>query len=1458
MQLLPSYAFQISYGPKDDRLKDFYIPALERSVSFDRSTGFFSSAALAIAAAGIVRLIGNGGRMRLLCGAQLSPADVEAVRRGEELKGIVERVLVGCLADPSDASMKARLEALAWMVAQGTLEMRVVLPKGKDGLPLSASEAREYYHPKEGLFRDAEGNRLAFSGSSNDSANGWQWNYEVFNVYTTWPHGSGENLTPALNGFVNQTAHRFEALWEGREDDWIALSIPQAAREKLLRLAPSQAPTRDPLEPDATVPRIDLPVGGRMPRTAAPSNEEVAALQRERLLFRFLREAPYLPGADRIGIETSTVRPWPHQQHVIGQTVARYPESFLFCDEVGLGKTVEVGLALRQLVVTGRVQRALILTPKSVLKQWQEELYEKAVLNVPRFDGGQVLDYFDRPVQTSGPVWEMPFLLASSQLAKREERQAELLSATPWDLIVVDEAHHARRKDFLTDRYRPNRLMELLAGAGGRAGLRTRSKCLFLLTATPMQVDPVEVWDLLKVLGLGGRWGALQENFLDFYAALRQPPAERDWEHLLTLLDDELAAGGTLDPGFAEKAERALGLVSWSTLKALPRSPKKKAAVAKLTELEKTWLTELVRRHTPLRRMMWRNTRRLLRRYKERGLLSGNVPRRDPKNVWIELKKGPGGEQELYDRIEEYITDFYRKYEAERKGLGFVMTVYRRRLTSSFAALTKSLENRASFLRGARADAGFTDDDLEQEELDRDVLEELNASTTGSERSLFKGELAYVEDFLHDLKQLGSDSKFERLVDDLSKVFRKFETVIVFTQYTDTMDDLRERLRVVYGSQVACYSGRGGELWDGTAWVPRSKEEIKEEFRLGERVKLLLCTEAASEGLNLQTCGILFNYDMPWNPMRVEQRIGRIDRIGQTFETVHVRNYFLANTVEATVYQRLEDRIGWFEDVVGELQPILNRVGRTIEELAMLHGADRVRRLEEELGKLRAELDEKTAQGLDLDAAMEELEAAATLPPAPVTLQQIETALVGSTSVGRLLKPDSEHTGSHVLTWRGAEHRVTFRADLFDRFPNSLALLSYGNPLLEELLEAAGEPDAPDGPRGTALLSSAMDPRVSLFVGPGEPPAVVSTLETFQASLVSERSWEPIEVEAARRLFIETRARVLDQAMSVREARRRAESVALEERARRLLVQAALVRIAESATGDLFSAGGSIGFGAEAVPSLASLGVPFKGLLKIAGECPPALPTDPFYASVLGRPATALDRKLEALREEGREVLLRYVALGHTPIESLESPDPPLELAWLTAERVGMGSSDVSGRPASVLPFRRVDLPSLRPFENAIPYFALEAAAGLFGRESGSDGNVAEELLREPDRCEWAEPLGRTRPARGLFIARVTGESMNRRIPNGSYCVFRVGPQGSRHGSVVLAQHRAVSDVETGGHFTVKVYTSEKTWSDEEQWRHTKIVLRPDSTDASFAPITIPPGEEESEVVVAVLVEVLG
>ncbi len=1265
MSSLRSYPFRFSYGPNDDRLHEFYIAALERSVRYDRSAGFFSSAALAIAAAGIVRLIANGGRMRLLCGAQLTKEDVEAIRRGDDLKGRVGAAMQGCLNDPNDASLRARLEALAWMVAHDRLLIRVVLPRGKDGHPLAAVEARDYYHPKEGVFADDEGNRLGFSGSSNESIQGWQNNYETFMTHASWERREGGDIVGPGGPYLRVIEQRFEELWDGKNDSWIAMEIPEAARQRLLDFRPAKQPERDALEE----------VEEDVPLLPVQQPKDAAAAQRERLVFRFLREAPFLPSADRIGIETSTIKPWPHQLRVVRECTARYPENFLFCDEVGLGKTIEAGLAVRQLVISGKVKRALILVPRSVLKQWQEELYEKFVLNVPRYEDGGVFDVFDRVIQVSGPTpWKAcPILLASSQLAKRRDRQAEVIDGGPWDLIIVDEAHHARRKDFLSGQYRPNRLLELLVGAEGRHGLRDQTRCLYLLTATPMQIDPVEVWDLLRVLGMGGRWGAREDNFLSFFQELRKPFDNRDWPFLIGMVNDYRRAGGRWDEHFCKHAEEKLGLVEWERIKALFDTPGATANVSRLDKGSRAYLDEMVKRHTPLRSFVWRNTRRLLRQYREKGLLDENVPDRDPRNEWIPLN--PADERQLYDRIEEYISEHYRKYEAERKGLGFVMTVYRRRLTSSFYAIRKSLERRRDVLRGkAIANGGFTEDDLEQAELDFDIDE----SITPEDLKPFLGELKYIDDFLHDLGMLTTDSKLEQLRSDLVSIFKQRETVIVFTQYTDTMEYLRDQLRQVYGEQVACYSGRGGEVWDQVAWVPRTKEFIKEKFRQGEEVKILLCTESASEGLNLQTCGVLINFDLPWNPMRVEQRIGRIDRIGQKYPVVWIRNYFYEDTVEALIYQRLGDRIAWFEDVVGELQPILHRVAVAIEKVAMLPAEERARRLDEEVRAIRQEIDQKSVDALNLDEYTDAEAQAEDIAPPPVTLQQLEGAVIDSMTLGPKFAPHAGIAGAHSLTWNGAVETVTFSPEVFDVHPNTVKLLSYGEALLDDLLSSVGDPERADRPEGVAFITAESPARVSVCVQQATTTVdEVRDLGAFEEAVVAPSAeWSPEQVRAAEALASKRVQQVGRQYQEIDAHRARAERLALVEAARSILVRSALIEVAKSRAPELFEERLHYGFGVEAISALHRHGIPYKGLLKIvAADVPEARATDAYFIEVQEMSRIQLDRRFDALRREGIDVLRRFQAtaakaMGDEPRSDVDRSE--LSAVWFRGSSISI------------------------------------------------------------------------------------------------------------------------------------------------------------------------------------------
>jgi superfamily II DNA or RNA helicase len=1213
----------ISYGPSHDRLREFFIPAMAASVRYDRAAGYFSSTMLAVAAAGVTKLILNGGKMRLLCGADLSEHDVAAINEGHAtLAEQVEKRLLIRFVLPESDYLENRLKALAWLVGTGQLEIKVVLPTDKLGRPLAASRSESYYHPKEGLFVDAAGDRLGFSGSVNESATALEDNYESFMVFNSWD-GTSAHLA--------QIGHRFDRLWLGKEQDWVAMPIPEAVKQKLLKLRPETAPAKE-IGSDEEETQDQ---GDETPRVVS----QVDADQRERIVFQFLRDVPHLLNADRLGMETCTVRPWPHQTRVADTIVKRFPERFMLCDEVGLGKTIEAGLAIRQLVLSGVVRRALILVPKSVLVQWQEELYEKFVLNIPRYDGSSFHDVFGREApgsESDNPWGAHPILLASSHLAKRRERQQQLLAAENWDLVVVDEAHHARRKDFLnTDQFRPNRLLELLRGPENRPGLRDKTRGLLLLTATPMQIDPREVFDLLKLLGMGGRWG-VEGNFLRYFEELRRPWENVDWHFVLAMLNDHFATGGEWVQQFCRVAAEGLGPVTWDQVRRLHESSNTESVLRQLTPTAQGFLRDMAVRHTPIRRHIFRNTRSLLREYHKRGLLKDKIPYRDPKPEWIRMKPE---EAELYHRIEEYIRDHYQKYEAERRGLGFIMTVYRRRLTSSFYAIEESLQRRLTYLKGETRVSWLTDEDLEQEDLEEDVSELLPFDDSGQKTQqqispLFLGEIEYLQDFLADLRALGTDSKFEQLTQDLQDVLKRRDSVIVFTQYTDTMDYLRDKLRPVYGGQVACYSGRGGELWNGTAWVGTSKENIKTAFRESRDIKILLCTESASEGLNLQTCGVLINYEMPWNPMRVEQRIGRIDRIGQEYDRVWIRNYFYDGTVEATVYQRLDERISSFESVVGELQPILSQVARVIESAAMATDKRRGELIAEAIKEINRQVRSAEISSLNLATFTAVDLGPVKIEPVPVTLQELEQAIVQSRALGERLRPHPKLPIAHLLDWHGRWHEVTFNARLFDEHPNTLTLLSYGNELLKNVLDVV-EPPIDGNDVGSVVRCS--ENRLSEVVGYYGLPdcASISSLGKMTATLDQRPE---IALSGEYRLKVEdqfsiaTRPR-FDREDKASDDRQKALVSSLTEEIRQLLVDAAYIELARAANRDLFDEDLPLDFSEQAYQRLKRYKAPFAGALKTVGTgLPKPRGDDASYLRWRDAKKDVLTRRFDAIR----------------------------------------------------------------------------------------------------------------------------------------------------------------------------------------------------------------------------------
>ena len=999
--MLADRAWKLKYTPDDgDLVALFYVPVLEDAERYDRLTGYFNAGALALAARGIEGLVRNAGRMRLVVGCTLEPSEIEAIERGEALRDLVEQRLASLPLAPPDPASSEALELLAWMIARGHLEVKVAVPCDPDGRPIPSDGI---FHEKAGIVADRTGDRLAWNGSLNETAAGWRRNWESINVYTSWGPEPGR---------VDDEEAGFARIWANRAKRVIVLDVPDAARRDLMRFMPeSDTPAR--LKETGPAPVKPAPEAtASPPKQPEPLPVETPVDDLRSRVWAFIARAPSLPnGGIRVGEATAAVTPWPHQIKAFERLYGHWPPRLLIADEVGLGKTIQAGLLLRQAWLSGRAKRILILAPKAVLGQWQIELREKFNLNWPIYDGRQLVRYPSPALRgrhrvEAGPHrWhEEPAVIASSHLMRRRERAAVLLEeAEPWDLVVLDEAHHARRRAAgAPQEGGPNALLRLMRGLEGR------TQGLVLLTATPMQVHPVEVWDLLHLLGLPPEWTA--EAFLRFFEDLEQPsPSAQALDRMAGLFRAVERAYGEVATA---DAQRLTALSRFKANKVL-RALRDAASIPRrqLETEERRAALRIVQAHTPLRRLVSRHTRALLRRYFQAGMLTTPIAERSVNDRFVDMTPE---ERALYGAVEEYIASTYNQAgAAERTAVGFVMTIYRRRLASSFHALRTTLRKHLDAIavddqgRLAGSDEDAPDDETTDEMPDADEIAELE------QRALAAEEAHDIGHLLAGIDRLPPDSKLEVLKDVLAELSEAgFAQTMVFSQFTDTMDFLREALRGGAGSQalrdepgskapsgeawprLMCFSGRGGEIptADG-GWRTISRDEAKRRFRDGE-ADVLLCTDAAAEGLNFQFCGALVNYDMPWNPMRVEQRIGRIDRLGQVHPVIRIVNLHYEDTVETDVYRVLQSRIGLFKTVVGRLQPILAQLPRAIADAVVSGAAGRE-------GPERASVTDAIerqarqaeAGGFDLDAALDADVTLPDRPPSPVTMEDLDRVI---------------------------------------------------------------------------------------------------------------------------------------------------------------------------------------------------------------------------------------------------------------------------------------------------------------------------------------------------------------------------------------------------------------------------------------------------------------------------------
>ena len=1063
--LLRDREWQPTYSHEDGDLVDlFFLPALSCAKLYQRVTGYFNKEALSLASRGLDTLIRNEGRMELIVGCTLEEEEVDAIGKGYELRDIVAKLTHNRFQKMfEDAFALERLGWLSWMVAHNYLDIKVAIPKDADG---KYRAGLGLYHAKAGLLVDAAGDKLAFRGSINETLAGWKQNCESFDVSCSW-RGEWD-----LQRVVTTESY-FHQLWANKAKTAEVMEVPEAVKQELLQFLPKddtflnppvmvamppeepiEETTPDPIEPETPV--MDDVVSVEEPK----SENSLTDHERCRKVWTFLRDAAKQEDGALVAVKTSTVEPWPHQLRAYKRMLDNWPFRLLIADEVGLGKTIEAGLLIRHAWISGLARRILILVPSALMRQWQAEMYEKFNLLVPLYTGQSLVwpeHHFHRqPLEqkVSRDQWtRQPLVIASSHLMRRKDRQPELVGAEDWDLLVLDEAHHARRRGAGTTQEKgPNRLLRLLLD------IKAKAKSLLMMTATPMQVHPVEIWDLLSVLGLPPEWNA--STFSEYFEILNKNPDEKNLQRLSHLFQSTEKTYGPLGSEEMDRISEGYGLsrIERKGVLSALREPNSLIPIKRLNPKQRKAALTLLRTASPVRYRMSRHTRTLLRQYASKGLLDSPIANRDVADIAIEMVPG---ERALYEAVEDYISKTYQAATSEKRtAVGFVMTTYRRRVASSFHALRKTLEKKLALMEnhgGASWDETQLDEDTSQDEL----LDEVGSSdeTAAMEQDTLAFEQKEsIRTLLKSIAKLGTDSKALRLIVELNNAFAQgYGGAIIFTQYADTMEFLKDFVGERVDLPIGCFSGSGGQRREPSGtWSQCSKEEIKRLLRTDE-IKVLICTDAAGEGLNLQSCGVLVNYDLPWNPMKVEQRIGRIDRIGQVNPTVRIINLGYADTVEVDVYFALHERIGLFTGVVGKLQPILSRLPKEFEK-AILSGQEHREQVRHKvLSNINVLVDEAEASGFDIDEVSE----ADLQPPKfsepPFMPSYLDTVLRDTSLIPASVECRELEPSTYALHMPNETQlaRITTSPAIFDDHFESHQLLLPDSPLFRGMLDAA-------------------------------------------------------------------------------------------------------------------------------------------------------------------------------------------------------------------------------------------------------------------------------------------------------------------------------------------------------------------------------------------------------------------
>jgi len=537
-----------------------------------------------------------------------------------------------------------------------------------------------------------------------------------------------------------------------------------------------------------------------------------------------------------LAVHTSSVEPLPHQISAVYQEMLpKLPLRYVLADDPGAGKTIMTGLFIKELMARGSLKRCLIVSPGSLVEQWQDELFQKfhlhfELLTNDRFESAATGNIFN----------EVDLCICRLDKLARNDEIQEKLKVSEWDLIVCDEAHKMSATVWggevkYTRRFQLGRLLSNI------------TKNFLLLTATPHN----------------GK--------------------EEDFHLFLSLVDPDRFEGTH------SNSQKAVDVSD------------------------------------------------VMRRLVKEELLKFDGKLLFPERIAYTVNYSlSNAEAKLYAAVTDYVQEEFNRADnlnKERKTtVGFALTILQRRLASSPEAIYQSLKRRRERLEhrlseerlGKRAadlhddfddydDDDFTPD--EQEEIEEKVVDHASAAATIAELEAEIKTLKKLEHMANEVRVSGVDRKWDelsKLLQDNEMMFgenSQREKLIIFTEHRDTLNYLAFKIRSLLGSDEAVITIHGGMLRD-------ERRKAEQLFKQDVGVRVLIATDAAGEGINLQRAHLMINYDLPWNPNRLEQHFGRIHRIGQT-EVCYLWNLVAAETREGFVFQRLFQKLEEEREALG-------------------------------------------------------------------------------------------------------------------------------------------------------------------------------------------------------------------------------------------------------------------------------------------------------------------------------------------------------------------------------------------------------------------------------------------------------------------------------------------------------------------------------------------------------------